>query len=170
MASELPLGACAAAQPSVPSPRLCAAASDRGTPGSARQLRGAPACRARAPPRLLAVELAADPDRAAEGPDGIARAAREAVSELSGAVVRVDAALAKAAMGWAALEAGVEASAAGAAALAGLARALEQGRVERASTTLVLLTGGSVAAGESEATSASDLAAVERAARGLELA
>jgi threonine dehydratase len=92
------------------------------------------------------------------------------VSELSGAVVRVDAALAKAAMGWAALEAGVEASAAGAAALAGLARALEQGRVERASTTLVLLTGGSVAAGESEATSASDLAAVERAARGLELA
>jgi threonine synthase len=124
----------------------------------------------RAPPRLLAVELAAEPDRAAEGPGGAASAARQAVSELSGAVVRVDAELAKAAMGWAAIEAGVEASAAGAAALAGLARALEQGRVERASTALVLLTGGSTAAGESEATSTSDLAAVERAARALGLA
>lgn len=125
-----------------------------------------------APPRLLAVELAVEPepDRASEGPGGAAIAARQAVSELSGAVVRVDARLAKAAMGWAALEAGVEASAAGAAALAGLARALEQGSVERSSTALVLLTGGSVAAGESEATSTSDLAAVERAARALGLA
>lgn len=120
-----------------------------------------------APPRLLAVELAVEPDRAS---GGAAIAARQAVSELSGAVVRVDARLAKAAMGWAALEAGVEASAAGAAALAGLARALEQGSVERSSTALVLLTGGSVAAGESEATSTSDLAAVERAARALGLA
>lgn len=123
-----------------------------------------------APPRLLAVELAVEPGRAAEGPAGVESAARQAVSELSGAVVRVDTELAKAAMGWAALEAGVEASAAGAVALAGLARALEQGRVERSSTALVLLTGGSVAAGESEATSTSDLAAVERAARALGLA
>lgn len=120
-----------------------------------------------APPRLLAVELAVEPDRAS---GGAAIAARQAVSELSGAVVRVDARFAKVAMGWAALEAGVEASAAGAAALAGLARALEQGSVERSSTALVLLTGGSVAVGESEATSTSDLAAVERAARALGLA
>lgn len=130
----------------------------------------------RAPPRLLVVELqsaeleqAAKRESAPEGSGGAARAAKQVLSEGSGAVVRVGPEQAEAAMRWAALEAGVEASPGGATALAGLSRALEQGLVDRAGTALVLLTGGSATAGEPAVTPAPDLSALERAARALGL-
>ncbi len=119
----------------------------------------------RAPPRLLAVELASAP----LGSGGAASAARQALKELSGELVQVDAGLAESAMRWAAQDVGVEASPEGAVALAGLARALDDGLVARAGTALALLTGGNSPAADGAATPAPDLAAVERAARDLGL-
>jgi threonine synthase len=115
----------------------------------------------RSAPRLLAVAREGAPQE----PAGAVRAASEAMRELGGASVRVEPALAASAARWAAREAAVESSAAGALSLAGLARALDEGQVERSATALVLLTGGASNPQDDAAAPVADLEAVERAAR-----